>query len=95
MDGQAEFAKRYEEFADLQLIELAEAHANLTEPAGAALRAEFVRRKLGWPETKVVPVTKVLAASKYGKMSNRKLLEAARGYDGLSTVERQALRDRV
>jgi len=92
MDGQAEFAKRYAESADLELVELAEAYAELVEPAQVALRAEFKKRGLAWPEVKVVQVTRDLAEARFGKMSNHKLLDVARGYESLGDVEREALR---
>ena len=84
MDSEAEFAGRYREFPDLQLMELAEAQADLTEPAEVALRAEFARRGLMWPEPKVKSKPKPeTAAERYGRMSNHKLLEVAQGYEGL------------
>ena len=93
MDSEAEFAGRYREFPDLQLMELAEAQADLTEPAEVALRAEFARRGLMWPEPKVKSKPKPeTAAERYGRMSNHKLLEVAQGYEGLGEEERAGLR---
>src|ERR1035441_6917711 len=91
MDSEAEFAGRYREFPDLQLMELAEAQADLTEPAEVALRAEFAERGLTWPKPKPKPKPET-AAERYARMSNHKLLEAARWYAELGEEERTALR---
>lgn len=91
MDSVEEFAARYREFPDLQLMELAEAQADLAEPAEVALRAEFAERGLTWPKPKPKPKAET-AAERYGRMSNHKLLEAARWYEELSEEDRAALR---
>ena len=44
-----EFAKRYAEMSEVELMELAQDYDSLTEVAKAALRAEFARRNLEPP----------------------------------------------
>jgi hypothetical protein len=86
-DGKDELAARYREFPDLRLMELAEVQADLTESARTALRAEFARRGLAWPEMEKEPV-----AARFGQMSNGRLLEVAREYERLSEGEQAGLR---
>jgi predicted nucleic-acid-binding Zn-ribbon protein len=90
MDSEPEFAARYREFPDLQLMELAEAQADLMEPALAALRAEFAQRGLRWPKPN--PKKVETPAQRYARMSNYKLRELARWYEELGEEERAGLR---
>lgn len=48
-DGLQEFARRYAEMSEAELMELGRGYDSLVEPAQAALRAEFARRHLEPP----------------------------------------------
>jgi hypothetical protein len=87
--GDEGIAERYQTLGDLRLMELARVYDDLTEPAKVALRAEFARRGLSWPEPRVEPKP---PSTRYEKMSNHKLLEVAREYEGLGEEQRADLR---
>jgi hypothetical protein len=93
MNREEELARLYDNYADWKLIELANAPAELTDEALAALQAEFKHRNLEWPAKKVVPITAEAAAARYGSMSNHDLLNEAQRYDALSETEQSALRN--
>ena len=87
MNDEQDLAERYRALGDLHLMKLANADADLTPQARAALRAEFARRGLLWPEMKVEP-----APMRFGRMSNRELLMVARQYERLAEEEQAGLR---
>jgi hypothetical protein len=79
-----DFARTYRAMGDLELLELAQAHESLTDPAKDALRAEFGERKLDPPiiEEASQPAKRTLVTvNRYRDLSQaivaRSLLESA------------------
>jgi hypothetical protein len=79
-----EFAQNYSSMGETELFDLARAYDSLTEPAQAALRAEFVLRHLEPPEVEeadVVERRQLVTVRRYRDLSEaivaRSLLESA------------------
>lgn len=83
-NGPEDFAARYAQMSETELLELAQSYENLVEAAQAALRAEFARRGLEPPlveEPDVLELRRVVTVQRYRDLAEaivaRSVLESA------------------